>query len=530
VSAKGRPMTLRRHACAVLLVLGAALGCPEAHAAPAGVVEGRAAPPQAGGKAFTPVNAPPDDPRSLRFAPLVLSLRSPETLRLKNGLVVYLLRDTELPIVDLAFYLRGGAIYDPADRAGLAVLATHLIRTGGTQGMPPDLVDETLESLPATLSIDAGGDALSGRLSCLKDRFPEALVILSAMLREPRFDAARLEVEKASIVEEIRRRWDDPATIADLTFRLLVYGPASPWARLETIESVGRVDRDDLLEFHRRYIRPGNAILAVSGDFETEEMKRRLKEAFGGWQGARAALPPVPKVEDAVPVGVHLVTRPLTQSSIILGHLGATRFDPDKFPLFVLNDILGEGGFTSRLMKEVRSTRGLAYSVSGGVGSDSDRGLFEITCRTRADATVQAIEAIRDVVRRLRDEGPTEEEMRRSKDAQLNSFAFTVDGTAPYMRAYLFYRYYGYPEDYLQTWRDRLAGVGRDDVLRAARRFLHPDRLAVLVVGNPESFDRPLEALGLGAPRVIRLGDAGAPPEAAPDSSAPPAPPAAPSR
>jgi zinc protease len=473
--------------------------------------------------------SPADDPRSLRVAPLTVSFPRPETFRLKNGLVVSLLRDTELPIIDLALYLRGGAVYDPPDRAGLAGMATLLMRTGGTRSLTPDQVDETLESMPAEVSFDAGDDALSGQLSCLKDRFPQALRILSEMLREPRFDAARLEVERARIAEEIRRRWDDPAAIADLNFRLLAYGPRSPWARLETIESVSRLGRDDLLAFHRRYIRPGSAILAVSGDFQAEEMKRLLRQAFASWQGAPADLPPIAKVEDAVPVGVHLVARPLTQSSIVLGHLGATRFDPDKFPLFVLNEILGEGGFASRLMKEVRSTRGLAYSVSGGVDTDTDLGLFEITCRTRADATVQAIEAIRDVVRRLRDEGPSEEEMRRAKESQINSFVFTVDGTAPFMRAYLFYKHYGYPEDYLTTWRDRLSRVSREDVMRAARRFLHPERIAVLVVGNAEAFDRPLESLGLGAPRLIRLGDAGAPPEApASGSAAPPAPPASP--
>src|SRR5262249_7735183 len=114
---------------------------------------------------------------------------------------------------------------------------------------------------------------------------------------------------------------------------------------------------------------------------------------------------------------------------------------------------------------------------------------------------------IRDVVKRLRDEGPTEDEIRQAKDARINSFAFTVDGTAAYMQSYLFYIYYGYPADYLQTWRDRLAAVTRDDIVRTARRLLQPDRLAILVVGDPKQFDRPLDSLGLGAPRVIRLAE-----------------------
>ena len=217
--------------------------------------------------------------------------------------------------------------------------------------------------------------------------------------------------------------------------------------------------------------------------------------------------PLVPKVQDRLPIGVHLIERPLSQSSIEIGHLGATRFDPDKFPLKILSFVLGEGGFSSRVMKEVRSTRGLAYSVGGGVGVDSDRGLFEITSQTRAGATVGTIDLIRDILADLRREGPTAEEIRQAKEAMINSFVFSVEGTTPYMRAFLYYDYYGYPSDYLQTYRDHLAKVTREEGRRAARKHLDPDRLVVLVVGNPAEFDRPLASLGMGEPQRIRLAE-----------------------
>jgi len=246
----------------------------------------------------------------------------------------------------------------------------------------------------------------------------------------------------------------------------------------------------------------------VSGDFDPAAMKGLLRETLSDWSGGRADLPPVARVEDRMTPGVTLVERPLTQSSILLGHLGATRFDPDKFPLFVLNYVLGEGGFSSRLMKEVRSTRGLAYSVGGGVGTDTDRGLFAVSCRTRAGATVEAIQAIRDVVKRLRDEGPTEEEVREAKEARRNSLAFTLDNNAAFMDNYLYYRYYGYPADYLETWNDKMGAVTRDDVARAARRLLHPERVLILVVGPASGFDRPLASLGLGEARAVTPGGA----------------------
>ncbi len=448
---------------------------------------------------------PPADPGSLTYAPLSIAFPKPEKLFLPNGLMVYLFEDRELPLIDVAFYLRSGSIYDPADKAGLAEVATQMMRTGGIAALSPDQVDQTLESMPAQVSLSADDDAFTGSLSTLKARFPEALSIFAGMLRAPRFDAARLELEKARIVEDIRRRWDEPAQVAELQFRQLVYGRTSPWARLPSAESIGRIGRADLVAFQERYVKPNNMVLGVAGDFDPAAMKKLLRDTFGGWSNAKVNLPQVPKIQDTLPVGVHLIDRPLTQSSIALGHLGAGRFDPDRFPLTILNYILGEGGFDSRLMREVRSTRGLAYSVGGGVGLDSDRGLFEITCRTKTGSTVEAIQVIRDILKQIREAGPTDEEVRQAKEARINSFVFSVDGTVPYMHAYLYYDYYNYPPDYLATYRDLLSKVTRDQVALAARKHLDPDRLVVLVVGNEKGLDRPLASLGMGDTRTVPL-------------------------
>ncbi|HKN47357.1 MAG TPA: pitrilysin family protein [Candidatus Polarisedimenticolia bacterium] len=449
--------------------------------------------------------SPPADPRALTYPPLSIAFPKPEKLFLPNGLLVYLFEDHELPLVDLAFYMAAGSIYDPPEEVGVAGLTARLMITGGTAEMTPDQVDQAIESMPAQLSIDAGSDSVSGSLSTLKARFPEALAILASMLRSPRFDASRLDLEKAQVVESIRRRWDTPAMTAGLNFRLLVYGPASPWARLETPESIGRIGRNDLLDWTARYVRPNNLIMGVAGDFEPGAMKKLLRDTFGAWKNGKVTPPAVPKVQGALPVGVHLVDRAIGQSSIEIGHLGVNRFDPDKFPLKILSYILGEGGFDSRLVREVRSTRGLAYSVGGGVGLDSDRGLFEISCRTKAESTVETIQVIREILKQIREAGPTEDEVRQAKEASINSFVFSVDGTVPFMHAYLYYDRYRYPPDFLQTYRDNLAKVTRDQVARAARKHLEPDHLVVLVVGNEKKLDHPLASLGLGDPRRIRL-------------------------
>jgi zinc protease len=464
------------------------------------------------------VAAPPADPRALAYGPLAISFPKPEKVFLPNGLLVYLFEDHELPIIDLAVRMKAGSIYDPPDRAGLAEIAALMMRTGGTAEMTPDQVDQAIELMPAQVGLDAGSDAFSGSLSALRAKFPEALQIFAGMLRSPRFDAARLEVERARALEGIRRRWDDPSAIAALNFRALVYGASSPWARLSSAASIGRISRQDLVDFHQRYARPNNLVMGVAGDFDPATMKKLLRDTFGSWKSAKVTPPAIPKVQDAVPAGVHLVERPITQSSIEIGHLGVNRFDPDKFPLKILSYILGEGGFDSRLVREVRSTRGLAYAVGGGVGLDSDRGVFEISCRTRAGATVEAIQAIREILKQLREAGPTEEEVRRAKEATINSFVFSVDGTARYMSAYLYYDFYQYPADFLQTYRDNLSKVTRDQVAHAGRKHIDPDHLVVLVVGKEKDLDRPLPSLGLGDTHPITLEEPAAVPAAAPAS------------
>ncbi len=454
-----------------------------------------------------PPPPPTPDPRTLTYPALAISFPKPERVLLSNGLLVFLFEDHELPIIDAAIDFKAGAIFDPPEKAGLASLAATLMRTGGSERATPDEIDDALEFMPAQVGLNAADDMLGGSVSAVKDKFPEALRVFASLLRAPRFDPSRLEVERSRVLEEIRRRWDDPGDVAQLTFRRLVYGVSSPWARLPGVDSVGRIGRDDLVAFHRVYIHPNNAVMGVAGDFDKKAMKRLLEETFRGWGRAKVTPPPVPRIRDEISAGVHLVARPLSQSHVEIGHLGAGRFDPDKFAIKILNFILGEGGFTSRLVKEVRSTRGLAYSVGGGIGLDSDRGLFQISCSTKASSTVEAIDLIRTILREMREEGPTEQEVEEAKEASINSFVFSVDGTVNFMQAYLYYDFYDYPRDFLLTYRDNLAKVTREQVLQVAKKRLEPDRLVILVVGDDKSFDRPLRSLGLGDPRPLTLDD-----------------------
>src|SRR2546426_2589591 len=157
-----------------------------------------------------------------------------------------------------------------------------------------------------------------------------------------------------------------------------------------------------------------------------------------------------------------------------------------------------------------------SYAVGGGVGLGTDRGLFQISCSTKTSSTVEAIDLIRSILRQMRQEGPTEQEVKEAKEASINSFVFSVDGTVNFMQSFLYYDFYNYPPDFLQTYRDSLAKVTREQVLQAARKRINPDRLVVLVVGGETSFDQPLQSLGLGEPRPLKLDQEPSAPPAAP--------------
>jgi len=250
---------------ATLFTCAALAALPLCGAAPAASPVKPPAAPAAPPPAAAATAPPPSDPRTLTYPPLTVSFPKPERVLYPNGLLVYLFVDHELPLIDLAFDLKAGSIFDPPEKAGLAGLATTLMRTGGTRDLTPDQVDETIDLLPARVSLSAGQDMVSGSLSTLKAKFPEALRLYAGMLVTPRFDPARLDLEKAGELEAIRRRWDDPGDVAELNFRMLAYGSASPWARLSSVESIGRIRREDLVDFHQRYLHPNNVVMGVAG-------------------------------------------------------------------------------------------------------------------------------------------------------------------------------------------------------------------------------------------------------------------------
>jgi len=437
------------------------------------------------------------DPRTLSFQPVEFHPPAAERVVLENGMVLYLLDDHELPLVSLNAMIRTGSVYEPADKIGLAGLTGAVMRSGGTPTISGDALDDELEFMAAGMSSTIGTDAGFASLDILSKDLDRGLALFSDMLMHPAFPQDKLDLARLQAVEGIRRRNDNPAGIASRQFARKVYGPDHPLARESTPETIGRITREDLVAFHSAYYHPDSVILTVSGDFEKKEMIEKILRAFADWPPGRPELPSLPPVRDPFRPSVNLVEKDISQTHLRIGHLGILQTDPDFFAVTILDDILGSGGFSSRLFKEVRTRQGLAYSVgSAFTPGHLEPGMFVAYAETKAPSTVQAITAIEHEIDRIRTEPVSEEELRLAKDSFLNSFVFSFSSRAQIANRQASLEYYGLPPDYLERFRDGIVAVTREGVQDVAQKHLRPDALILVAVGRPDRFDQPLSTLG----------------------------------
>ena len=416
---------------------------------------------------------------------------------LANGMQVFLLEDHELPLVSLSALIRTGSVYEPADKIGLAAVTGTVMRTGGTTSKTGDQIDEQLEQIAASVETGIGLNVGGASMSVLKEDVDTGLSILADVLMNPAFREDKIELAKITYRSSIARRNDFPFSIAVREYTKLIYGPESVYARHTEYATIDNITRDDLVAFHKKFFHPNNTTLAVWGDFNAEQMTKKIEEAFKAWDKADAKPAPVPQVEYEFRPTVNVIQKQdMNQSCICLGHIGGMMNDPDYFALLVMNEILG-GSFTSRLFKNVRSRMGLAYAVFGVYSADYDHpGGFYVGCQTKSKSTAQAIRAMSEEVRKITEAEVTDEELALAKEGYLNSFVFNFDSKAEIVRRLMIYHYFGYPEDFLQKTKENVEKVTKADVLRVARKHLQPDKMQILAVGRPQDFDEPLSVFG----------------------------------
>ncbi|MCI0349172.1 MAG: insulinase family protein [Acidobacteriales bacterium] len=457
---------------------------------------------QAAGKARTPKAGAATERRAgewqrIKIPPLPpFKPQQPKRLELPNGLVIFLQEDRELPLIEGTFSIRDGARVDPANKVGLVNLYGRTWRTGGTKARSGDELDDFLEARAARVETGGGIDSTSLSWSCLKGDFDDVLKVVQELLREPEFREDKLALAKQAVNSAIARRNDDPGSIARREATKLAYGADNPYARTSEYATVAAVTRQDLMDWHAKYNHPNNSILGVYGDFDAAAMEQKLRAAFQSWPKGPKAVPPKIEFRPSVP-GVYFAAKEdVNQSNVRLVHLGIRRDNPDYYAVTVMNEIFG-GGFSSRLVTQIRTIRGLAYSVGGGVGTAYDHpGIFTVAMGTKSENTVPAVKALDEEFDKLKVNAATPEELKRAKDTILNSFVFEYDEKDKVLAARMDFEFYGYPADFLERFQAAVKRVTADDVARVARKYVHKEKLAKLVVGKQSEFGRELSELG----------------------------------
>ncbi len=435
----------------------------------------------------------------------------PKRIELKNGLVILLQEDHELPFINGFIEMRGGSRDEPATKAGLVDLYSDAWRTSGTASKNGDALDDLLEAKAAKVETGGDVDSTSVSWSCLKKDEDEVFGIAVDLLEHPAFKEEKLMLSKQQAAAGIVRRNDDASGIAAREAAKLVYGPDSPYTREPELATIKAVTLDDLKQWHEKTVVPNNMIIGVEGDFDAATMEKTLRAAFENL--TRGTAWPRPSGEFPGPKqGTYIVDKSdVDQSNVYIVGLGTLRNNPDYFALSVMNEIFS-GGFSSRLFQDVRTKQGLAYAVGGGYGASYDHpGMFRVVAGTKSASTVKAAQAMLTEIGDLKTKPFTEDELKRAKDQVLNSFIFNYDTREKVLAAAARLEFYGYPADFLTKYRESVERVTTADLDRVAKKYIDPSKLAVLVVGNQQEFGTPLTALGMGAPHPIDITIPGAP-------------------
>lgn len=458
----------------------------------------------------------PDRPEKLSFPPFTFEPPDPAGHRhvLDNGVVAYLVPDRALPLVDVSILLRVGDHLDPEGREGLAGIMGGLLTSGGAGDRTAEELDEHVAYLAAQLGSGIQGFQGNVSLNLLSKDLDEGLVILRDVLARPRFQEDKLVLRKEQILAAMKQRNDDSADIEARERRFLAFGEGFWSNRHTTQSSLDAITRDDLVAFHRRWIHPANFIVAVAGDFDVQEMKTKLNRLLAGWPFASEPGPVPPGEPQMARPGIYVVNKDVNQGRVTVMLPGIQRDDPDYFACLVMNDVLGGGGFTSRLMNRIRSDEGLAYGAGSvfqaGVYS---RGPFIAVFQSKSRTVPYATSIINEELGRITREPVSEEELNTAKrsfiDTFPNNFANKAAVAGLFANEELTGRFAREP-DYWDKYRDRIDAIDAAEVQRVARKYLDKDQVRILVVGQQEEIlkghpDHPVKLTDLSSGPLIEV-------------------------
>jgi zinc protease len=409
--------------------------------------------------------------------------RKAERFITKNGMTILLLERDSLPFITVNVSIRAGSVFETAEKAGLASITADLL-TEGTQSRSSSQISEEIDFIGGSLGSSGGIDYASASMKVLTKDSDKGFNLLADILRRPSFSDMEIDRSMSQIKAGIISKEDDPSTVAAEAFNKALFGD-HPYARPAegTLESLENIGREDIINFHNKLYRPNNVIMAVVGDINKRSLKKLLKKHFGNWEKKTVPLPEPIKAQQVKGRKVEFINKKISQANVQLGHIGIKRENPDFYAAYVMNYILGGGGFVSRLMTEIRDNRGLVYSVYSYFNPMKDPGPFKIGLQTKSKSAREAIEESLAQMENMKKNGVTEEELRGAKDYLIGSFPLRFTTNAK-IASYLSYMEYNLGLDYLDKFPKIIDALTLNDINRAAKKYLHPENYLLIVVGD----------------------------------------------
>jgi zinc protease len=406
-----------------------------------------------------------------------------------QGVKVFFVNAPSIPMLDIQVDFDAGSRFDARNTSGVAAITNAMMGKGvAAKGSIGALTEAQIADELANIGAQRGGSASEDRASLTlrtlssEAELNAAVEVFSRIVTQPTFPEAVLQREKERILQAIREAQTKPETIAAKTYSTALYG-AHPYGASPTVETVSAVSGADLKRFYESYYTRDRVTVSMIGAITRSRAEMIAIQLTSGL-GAKGALPQTfPAISKPIKQDQR-IEHPASQSHILIGTTGIARGNPDYFALLVANYTLGGGGFVSRLYKEVREKRGLAYSVYSGFGLQSQEGAFTIGLQTKREETANALNVVKETVTKFVESGPTQQELDDAKGNLVGGFALRIDNNRKILDNVAAVGFYRLPTDYLEVWTDKIQAVTRDQAHAAFKKYVDADRLVTVVVGN----------------------------------------------
>lgn len=434
------------------------------------------------------LNIPPY--KDLEFKP-----KKPTPIEFPNKIRLYIEEDKTLPIVKISILMRGGRVIDPSDKVGLGELFFEVWREGGSKKYTPDEIEKILDYYAAEINSKINTEDASISMLSHKDSFDKIFDIFVDLIKNPSFDSKKFEIKKTEAIEMIKRRNDKPDRQATREALRMFFGKNHPYGRRSEIETINKITRNDLISYHLSNFVSSNMTIVVAGDFNKKEMTEKIFKNFSDIPQKEFIQPTIEKPQIQSTRKIYVIDKPIRQSYVVMLMEGPKRHDDIEYSLAVLSEYMG-GGIQSVLGNEIRSKRGLAYSVYSYFAKRDVSGFILTYLGTKPESVAEAIKQIIYEKEKVKKGEIDEKELKMAKSQIINSFIFRFPTTFSLLEEFAGYEQYGYPDQYLENYTSKINSINKNDVIQTAQKLYTTDKALIFIVGDSKKFIDSLKEIG----------------------------------